>query len=451
VEIEHILPFSRTLDNSAANRTLTMRFANRAKGNKSPFEVFGSSPEIAGRAYEWDSILVRAQSLPPNKSWRFSEDAMARFEDTERDFIARQLTDTQYLSRIAREYLTHICAPDNIWVIPGRMTAMLRGWWGLNSILSDANRKDRTDHRHHAIDAAVAAATDRGLLQRIAREAARAETEDRERVVADTPLPWDDFRDELRDALQRTIVSHRADHGQQGKLHEETAYGIIKDPEAEDGYNLVYRKPFAALNKNEIARIRDVDLRVAVEAHVSVGEGKLDEKLRAFGDAHGIRRVRLLKKEQGMIHVSDTAGAAYKALSPGDNHHIDIIALPGGIWAWWAVTVFAANQTAGGPPPWKDAHPAGRRVMRLHKGDLLMLATTPRDEERIMRIQRLSPSNNTVYLVEHFEAGDFQKRHDDPGDSFRWLFFNMNKLKDCRARRVSVDEIGRVRDPGFKP
>ncbi|MDP6843900.1 MAG: hypothetical protein QGH73_19710, partial [Rhodospirillales bacterium] len=107
---------------------MAMRFANRAKGNKSPFEAFGGSPEIAGRAYDWDSILARAQSLPPNKSWRFSEDAMARFEDTERDFIARQLTDTQYLSRIPREYLTHICAPENIWVIPGRMTAMLRGW-----------------------------------------------------------------------------------------------------------------------------------------------------------------------------------------------------------------------------------------------------------------------------------------------------------------------------------
>ena len=132
-------------------------------------------------------------------------------------------------------------------------------------------------------------------------------------MVADTPLPWDDFRDELRDALQRTIVSHRADHGQQGKLHEETAYGIIKDPEAEDGYNLVYRKPFAALNKNEIARIRDLDLRVAVEAHVAAGEGKLDDKLRAFGDAHGIRRVRLLKKEQGMIHISERKPATFVA------------------------------------------------------------------------------------------------------------------------------------------
>src|SRR3546814_12146977 len=50
-----------------------------------------------------------------------------------------------------------------VYVIPGRMTAMLRRLWGLNELLTDHNYvenphsgapKNRLDHRHHAIDAA---------------------------------------------------------------------------------------------------------------------------------------------------------------------------------------------------------------------------------------------------------------------------------------------------------
>lgn len=38
IEIEHILPFSKTLDDSMANKTLCTAKANRDKGNRSPFE-----------------------------------------------------------------------------------------------------------------------------------------------------------------------------------------------------------------------------------------------------------------------------------------------------------------------------------------------------------------------------------------------------------------------------
>ena len=82
-------------------------------------------------------------------------------------FLARQLTDTQYLSRLAGKYLRSlypIKEEGSVYVIPGRMTAMLRRLWGLNSLLPDHNfvenehsnaPKNRLDHRHHAIDAAV--------------------------------------------------------------------------------------------------------------------------------------------------------------------------------------------------------------------------------------------------------------------------------------------------------
>ena len=55
-ETDHILPFSRTLDNSLANQVVCVTDANRAKGNRSPFEAFGHNPP----GYDFDQILARA-------------------------------------------------------------------------------------------------------------------------------------------------------------------------------------------------------------------------------------------------------------------------------------------------------------------------------------------------------------------------------------------------------
>jgi CRISPR-associated endonuclease Csn1 len=184
VEIDHILPFSKTLDNSAANRIVSLRRANREKGNRTPYEAWGHD------AKRWQEILERAKSLKKNKRWRFAADAMESFQ-ANRDFLDRQLTDTAYLGRVAKAYLTNVCPDNRVYVVTGQLTALLRAKWGLNAFLSDANQKNRTDHRHHAIDAIVAAVTDRSMLQRIATAAGRTEREDRERLVADMPEPWD--------------------------------------------------------------------------------------------------------------------------------------------------------------------------------------------------------------------------------------------------------------------
>src|SRR3546814_18336066 len=56
VEIEHILPFSRTLDDSLNNKTVSLRKANRVKGNSTPWEAFGAT-DIAG--FDYEDILAR--------------------------------------------------------------------------------------------------------------------------------------------------------------------------------------------------------------------------------------------------------------------------------------------------------------------------------------------------------------------------------------------------------
>jgi CRISPR-associated endonuclease Csn1 len=440
VEIEHILPFTHTLDNSPANKTVSLRRANRDKGNRSPFEAFGHNPP----GYKWEEILLRASAFPKNKRWRFAADAMERFEKDERGFLDRQLVDTQYLSRITREYLTGICDPNKVRVIPGRLTEMLRGKWGLNKLLSDHNLKNRYDHRHHAIDAFVVGVTDAGLLNRIARAADQA----RERLIDDMPEPWDGFRDTLDARLRKLVVSHKPDHGTTGKLHEETAYGIVSDPTRAEGATLVSRKPIEALTENEIGRIRDSVLRGQVQAATANLNGEktaLKKALADFSAKSGVRRVRLLKKEEGFIAVTASNGRQYKAYVPGDNHHIDIYALPDGTWAGEAVTVFDANRPSH-VPHWQQMHPDARLVMRVHKGDLLRL-----DHDgwlQVMRVVRLNAKANRLYLAPHNESGDLQKRHDDQGDPFRWLLASYSRLNELGARQVTVDTLGRVRDPG---
>src|SRR5690606_31757534 len=187
-----------------------VRKADREKKDRSPFEAFG---HVSGGTYDYDAILLRAAALPSNKRWRFQPDAMDKFKG-EFAFLERQLNETKYLSRIARTYLANLYdekgeGRQRVRAIPGRLTAMLRGRWGLNTLLRGHNvdggdsdepaRKNRDDHRHHAIDAFVIAMTDQRLLQEVAKLNSDA---DRTRLIENVPPPWPGFTpDVLRSHL----------------------------------------------------------------------------------------------------------------------------------------------------------------------------------------------------------------------------------------------------------
>jgi len=230
VEVEHILPFSMTLDDSASNKTVSMRKANRDKGNRSPFGAFGHSPI----GYDWEQILNRASLMPYPKRRRFAPDALAQFQ-TDGDFLARHLTDTAFMGRVAREYLTAVCPSNRVWSIPGRLTALLRSRWGLNTLLSDTNQKNRTDQRHHTVDAAVVAVTDRALLARISHLAARTAEEGVQRFLDGLEEPWPGFRKGLEFGLSKVVVSYKPDHATGTRLHNDTAYGLVNPSGSLDG------------------------------------------------------------------------------------------------------------------------------------------------------------------------------------------------------------------------
>lgn len=81
--------------------------------------------------------------------------------------IARQINDTKYLSKKAKQYLSCICDVKNIVSVNGQITAILRDVWQLNNYKNRAEGNYREDHRHHIVDAFVVGLTSRSLIQRI--------------------------------------------------------------------------------------------------------------------------------------------------------------------------------------------------------------------------------------------------------------------------------------------
>ena len=454
-DVDHILPYSCTLDDSFANRTLCLREANRKKGNKTPWEVWG------------DTIAANLKNLPDNKRWRFGPEAMEKFEK-ERGFLDRALVDTQYLARISRTYLdTLFTEGGHVWVVPGRMTGMLRHRWGLNFLLSDKERgadnvKNRTDHRHHAIDAAVIAATDRGLLQSISHAARKGEQAEQsaKSIARNTPPPWENFRSDIAAQLDKMIVSHRADHGRidvegrksgrdstAGQLHNETAYGVV------DSETVVSRIPLMSLKPADIdpnkgrKTIRDPQLQKALSIATKGKDGKDFEKaLTDFaakdGPYQGIRRVRVIETlpNSSRIEIGEAKGAKpYKAYKGDSNHCYEIWKLPNGKFEAQVVTTYEAH-TGSEPRP----HPAAKRILRLHKKDMVRF-----DESQfrpLIAIVAKFDVKGIIELVPHNEANASERYRKNKEALYTRL--SANTSIKVGLRRVFVDEMGRVRDPG---
>ncbi len=475
VEIDHILPFKATLDDSNGNKIICIREANRIKRKRSPYDARLDFAGRFGIEGDWEAIAARAANLPRNKRWRFEPDAMEKFRD-ESGFQARHLVDTQYLARLSREYLATLYpekgeGSGHIWVSPGRLTEMVRRKLGLNDLLPDHNftgsdqAKNRLDHRHHAIDAVVVAIVDRGMLNKIARESGLEGAEGRERIII--PEPWEGFRDQLREAVNAIVVSHRTDHGTAskaglpkgqdataGRLHNDTAYGLTGETDAKGNSIVVRRVPLTSLKKiTDLERIRDEGLRAALYSHLDGLEGKAFERAVAefptlqWHAYQGVRRMRVVEPLT-VIPISDRNGHIYKGYKGDSNYRYDVWELPGDKWVAEVVSTFDAHQ-----PGWasavRAANPTARKVLSLHQGDMLAVERDG-EERKLMRVVKFG-QNGQITLAQPQEAGDLKRRdaasNDD--DPFKYFAPKAGGLKKIKARQVRIDELGRVLDPGF--
>lgn len=270
VEIEHIVPEALSGKTMAFNNlVLCFREANRGKGMRTPADWLG--PEGVRE------MLQRLENAPIREN-RLKWKRLQAPTPDEEDFRNSQLTDTAYAARQVAAYIADALydgqglpergGPRIIFTTKGEYTARVRADWGLHETTIDrahgleqpptlealsadpglehASRrarkepKDRTDHRHHAMDALVIAMVGPELLTQLGRMA----REDRDyrdrtgywprRTAVDPPAPWrtpESFHEDVLAGFEKLIVSHRpVKRRLVGAFHQETHYGPVITP-----------------------------------------------------------------------------------------------------------------------------------------------------------------------------------------------------------------------------
>lgn len=416
IEIEHILPFSQTLDDSLNNKTVAMRQANRIKGNSTPWEAFGKQMQSG---FDFAAILLRAELMPKSKRYRFAEDGLQRWLKEDKGFLARALNDTKHLSKVAREYVSLIC-PQNTRVIPGQMTAMLRGKFALNDVLSLTGEKNRNDHRHHAVDACVIGVTDQGLLQRFAQASASARERQLNRLVENMPLPWDSYRAHVQRAVNNILVSHKPDHSHEGAMHEDTAWGLLAD-------GLATRR----VRDDNGNRQRETKNRTVIPFNSTQDANR-----------HGV-------DEQGLPKN-------YKGYVGGSNFCMEIVQNENGKWEGEVVSTYMAYQiivkhglNQGLKLLRSNAFSLSGKplVMRLQQGDPIKMLVD--DEWRLMQFIAVGATSGQMTFASICEANS-NARNSSKTDTFSYTTKYAGSLQKTNARRVTISPIGELRDPGFK-
>jgi len=443
VEIDHILPYSRTLLNSRDNLTVAHRQCNQIKKNYSPFEAFGNNP----KGYDWIRITELTAKLPSKKRHKFYPDAMKKFNEEKGGFLDRQIADTAYLSKASEEYLSVICKNSNIWVTPGRLTALLRGFWGLNTLLNrghDTWYKNRSDHRHHALDAFVIGLCDRNLLS----EAARINSGRGYGEIDAPSCPIN--RGEIEEKLKLIIISYKLDHGKEGKLYAETALSKhsyleqinsdeIKENEIcrivpksiqsdisqmvhKEGFKKakiifqkkykyfrifqdkwVTRAPLESLSERDIPNIADKLLREKIQKFVASNPVKTGQKLQdvlnKYSNKTGISSIRYFPKDQVPVSINSCDNKAYM---PGDYYEVDVWQVPQTKGKYKYEGIFISRPEAMQQQLLGDDkvlikrhdHPAAKLIMRLCKNDIILLQND--NEQEFCRIAGFSTTQNKI-------------------------------------------------------
>lgn len=466
VDVDHILPWSRCLDDSQMNKIVCYHPANHQKTNRSPHEWLADSDPS-----RYEEICQRARRLPYPKYRKF---LLKNLELD--DFIARQLVDTAYITRLAMTYLKMLTENDHdVLGLKGAYTADLRHQWGLETILSELpdspawqedqagrarpGEKNRADHRHHAIDAIVVALTDRSRLQQLSHIRRQGGTETTGEIL---PAPWDSFRRDVVEKVKSINVSHRPRRKVAGPLHEESLYGPTKTTG-----EFVKRKPVTDLTTNEIELIRDPAIRKIVAdavagAGVSTGRkkrgaekdadsaGKIKAALADLKMPSGvpIRRVRIVKPEQTIQPIrlkqahaaGDPTQIAY--VKPGSTHHLCLFE-----WeengekkrdAIFVTMLEATQRLREGKPIIQRVHPErpqARFVMSL-SGSEMVLADW-QGQQKLLTYKTAASTQGQIYFCEHTDA----RR----SSGYKKFACNCNTLD---ARKVTVDPLGRIRWAG---
>lgn len=311
-EYEHILPKSLTqVGLKRSEIVLAHRSCNQEKGNRTPYQAWGSNAE------RWQVIEMRAHYLFESKKFRKAKLLLLKEFDEEvlndesiNGFADRQFHQTSWIAKEAAMWLQSICKTP-VSVSRGELTAMLRRKWKLETVIPQArigeglpilddegsvitpedferyrpiweghraedkaNHTDRKldkriDHRHHLIDAITIGLTSRSLFQQMARQY-KLDTErgvkgQRPRLeVAEPPLR--NVREVALKVIKECPLSIKPDRKPDARIFQETAYGVAQKSN-EDRARLTLRLPLNRLIDNKTSTVEQA--RKAIRSIVS--------------------------------------------------------------------------------------------------------------------------------------------------------------------------------------
>lgn len=258
VDIEHIIPQSKAFDDSFSNKTVVFRKDNLDKGNKTAFDYIESKFGKEELSHYEQRITFLYELGKKNKEEGISKAKYQKLLKKESEigdgFIERDLRDSQYIAKKARNMLYEICRI--VTPTTGSITNRLREDWDLINIMQELNfdkfkqlgltemieKKDgsfkerivdwskRNDHRHHAMDALTVAFTKHNHIQYLNYLNARKneshkehesiigienketilkiDDEGNKKRIFKLPLP--NFREEAKSHLEQILVSQKA-------------------------------------------------------------------------------------------------------------------------------------------------------------------------------------------------------------------------------------------------
>ena len=290
-EVDHIIPYSRSLDDSYHNRVLVLSKENQNKRNRLPKEYMSYN--------QWMAFVERINAvfshLSPKKREHLLKESFTKAESD--DWKARHLNDTAYIAKAFKKLLMDNLDTD-VYATNGRITSILRKKWGFTKIREHS-------HTHHALDAAIIAVTNMHMIEQLSHY----HKQKRNHKKAKFPRPWKGFADDLLLALNDTVVSRMPDRSTKGKLHEEQ---IRKHVETHDDgkHGTAISKPLSSISIDQNGDFPMYGKEFAASTYNAIKDGYLQyvDDLKKYDALSAKEKKRVLKPQlfESPVYVDGT-------------------------------------------------------------------------------------------------------------------------------------------------
>lgn len=316
IDIEHIIPYSLSCDDSLENLTLCNNTFNRdIKKNQLPSQL-QNHKEILQRVEKWKKIYLaigyklkklkteikQLTNIETEEAKRSRDIKKFQYEMAKIDFDYyrrkydkfiikpnkiddkfknRQLPDTGYINRLAVQYLKSVFYDREneksvrVFSVSAKAVEQFRRLWGLQP---ENEKKDRSEHYHHAKDAILTACMEKGIYDKMAKFIHEYGERWYQWDFYKRPkfrTPWKNFILDVEKSIHKIIVSHKQDNklitisekkvngksiksiAVRGQLHDDNYYGKIKNPYNKNENVLVKRDELKNLSIDKLMNIAD--------------------------------------------------------------------------------------------------------------------------------------------------------------------------------------------------